>query len=99
MRLVELNPRWYTATGLPGPAGMTFDCPHCRAQRLGVAFHHLGREAIEDAEIHAHIAGMFSIWTISGEHDGSFDGVSLSPSVDASKVGHWHGFITNGEII
>lgn len=24
--------------------------------------------------------------------------LTLTPSVDASKHGHWHGFITNGEI-
>jgi hypothetical protein len=27
-----------------------------------------------------------------------FEKISLSPSVDASASGHWHGFVTNGAI-
>lgn len=34
-------------------------------------------------------------WQRVGE---TFDSLSLSPSVDASKAGCWHGFLTNGEI-
>ncbi len=34
-------------------------------------------------------------WTRAGE---TFDLLSLAPSVDASKSGHWHGFVTNGEV-
>ena len=36
------------------------------------------------------------VWAVaSGE---GFVDLSLTPSVDASKAGHWHGFITNGEV-
>jgi hypothetical protein len=28
-----------------------------------------------------------------------FNTLSISPSIDASNSGHWHGFITNGEIV
>ncbi len=36
-------------------------------------------------------------WTRSGD---TFETLTLTPSVDAAShgVGHWHGFITNGEI-
>lgn len=34
-------------------------------------------------------------WQRSGDN---FETLTLSPSVDASKAGHWHGFITNGEV-
>jgi uncharacterized protein DUF6527 len=34
-------------------------------------------------------------WTRFGE---TFDVLTLSPSVDASRSGHWHGFITGGHI-
>jgi hypothetical protein len=75
--------------------GMTFDCPHCKQIRLGILFHHKGREAIEDAEINSHIPVHNYVWTIDTD---DFSKMTVSPSVDASKVGHWHGFITGGEI-
>lgn len=34
-------------------------------------------------------------WTKSSD---DFNTMSCSPSLDASAAGHWHGFITNGEI-
>jgi hypothetical protein len=34
-------------------------------------------------------------WQASGE---TFDTLTLTPSVDVGGFGHWHGFITNGEI-
>jgi hypothetical protein len=37
-----------------------------------------------------------TVWTVT-DGDG-FGDLSLSPSVDASKYGHWHGTITRGEI-
>jgi hypothetical protein len=36
------------------------------------------------------------VWTVAG--GASFSDVTLTPSVDASQAGHWHGFITDGEI-
>jgi len=95
MKLTELNPRWY-AFDSDGPrVGLTFDCPHCRTQRLGVAFHHRGREAMEDSVIHAKSPSTKHIWSIESAED--FNVLTLSPSVDASETGHWHGFIVNGE--
>ena len=34
-------------------------------------------------------------WTKTGD---TFDTMTLTPSIDTSAAGHWHGFITNGEI-
>lgn len=95
MRLIELNPRW-TGTGAI-ITGITFDCPHCRTQRLGVVF----KNAIDPEKWlergvtrnHAECE-----WDRQGE---TFETLTLSPSVDASKLdfgNHWHGFITNGEV-
>lgn len=98
MKLTELDPRWYTVEGANGAAvGISFDCPHCRTQRLGVAFHHKGHEAMEDSVIHAASPLTNHIWDIEGD---TFENLTLTPSVDASQVagGHWHGHITNGEI-
>jgi hypothetical protein len=33
-------------------------------------------------------------WTRTGD---TLDTLTLSPSVDCSKCGHWHGFVANGE--
>jgi len=34
-------------------------------------------------------------WNISGQ---SFENMTVTPSIDASGSGHWHGNITNGVI-
>lgn len=94
MKLEELEPRWWCFEAGGPRVGLTFLCPHCKQTRLGVAFHHRGHEAIDDAYIHAHEDRNF-IWTESGE---DFASLTITPSIDASKSGHWHGSITNGEI-
>jgi hypothetical protein len=42
-------------------------------------------------------------WTITGTRpsdpsEAFPDNLTVTPSIDASASGHWHGFITNGEI-
>jgi hypothetical protein len=34
-------------------------------------------------------------WNIGGR---DFESMSITPSIDASASGHWHGHVTNGEI-
>lgn len=34
-------------------------------------------------------------WTRAGD---DFASISITPSIDASRAGHWHGFVTNGAI-
>lgn len=97
MKLTELNPRWWAFEEGGPKVGLSFDCPHCKTTRLAVAFHHRGHEAIEDAAIHDHHYtgnGGF-IWMLEGPED--FENLTITPSIDASRAGHWHGFITNGE--
>lgn len=103
MRLTELDPRWFTfahaADGVDFRFGLTFLCPHCKQQRIGVQF---------DPPIDPQgwiTRGIIwpkstKIWHREGD---TFETLSLTPSIDASGVeiqfvGHWHGFITNGEI-
>jgi hypothetical protein len=98
MRLVDLAPRWYSHDD-HGRVGFTFECPCCltdtaRATRLGVAVHDAGRRIVSDAEPDAHPPG--HVWEIVGGTD--FGDITLTPSIDASNSGHWHGFITAGEI-
>ncbi len=98
MKLTDLNPRWYGFEEGGPRVGLSFDCPHCLTTRLAVSFHHRGREAMEDAYIHAHHGGdeREHIWNLDGAED--FSNLTLSPSIDASASGHWHGFIVSGEI-
>jgi hypothetical protein len=101
MRLTELNPRW-TGTGAI-ITGLTFDCPHCRIQRLGIMFQNaIDLEGWLEKGCTRHHSDYE--WDRTGE---TFDTMSLSPSIDTSQPpdihridfeGHWHGFITNGEI-
>ena len=100
MRLIELNPFW-----IEFPFWFAFHCPHCRKvwltcktvpismRRQFDAFSHLWGEC----KWNAFVVPMRedTRWTFSSS---DFASISVSPSIDASASGHWHGFITNGEI-
>lgn len=103
MKLTELNPRWCLDADIwvcgtlvhdenRNGMGLTFQCPCCvgttRATRLGIFFDNPvdGKPATDDSPLR---------WTRSGD---DFDSLTLIPSVDVSKSGHWHGYITNGNV-
>jgi hypothetical protein len=101
MRLTDLAPRWigvlHWAGEFPFHVGVSFLCPHCREQRLAVRFrppidpgNYLPQMASPPAFLGDHL------WNRSGE---TFEDLTLSPSIDFSAHGHWHGAITAGEII
>lgn len=100
MRLIELEPRHFVRGDNPSPVGITFDCPCCvgkeNGTRLAIALHEDGTNFDPDPSNPQQFEAGETVWTIVGGD--SFDNLSLSPSVDASKAGHWHGRITNGEI-
>lgn len=98
MKLTDLNPRWaIDADIIVGgqvvhdehrqEMGLTFDCPHCRTTRLGVFLANPidGGPPSDDGG---------KLWHRDGD---SFETLTLSPSIDASAHGHWHGSITKGE--
>ena len=101
MKLTELEPRW---TGIGGVIvdGITFLCPHCRTQRLGVKFSPpIDPDGWWDRILRPTYDGM-NVWSrAAGE---TFETLTLSPSIDASEsgridfAGHWHGFIEKGEV-
>ena len=93
MRLVELEPRWFVLHDGGQRVGFTFQCPHCKNVRLGVAVHDEGKRIIQEQESDAHGPG--TVWKMLGT---DFHDLSLIPSVDASAFGHWHGMLTNGEV-
>jgi hypothetical protein len=98
MRLTDLEPRWYSTSG-DARHGITFDCPHCPGSgtRLAIALHVDGTRFDPDPTNPQQFAAGETVWSITA--GSSFEDMSLSPSVDASKHGHWHGFVTNGEAI
>lgn len=92
MRLVDLNPRWWAAAGRHGQ-GIRFDCPCCVAAGrppvlVLVAFANPLDGGAPCAERSPH-------WSRQGE---TFDDLTISPSIDGSSTGHWHGWVTAGEI-
>lgn len=114
MRLTDLAPRWVCvgfpafvpavpdwASHLPIYHGVTFQCPHCHVQRLGVMF---------EPVINTHGYVMENVPLLVNqnvwrrESGDTFETLTLSPSLDFSGpgridfAGHWHGHITNGEV-
>lgn len=102
MKLIDLEPRWFNSSD--GELhGFTMLCPHCKETRLGVNttvdgakhMHDYQLLELDDPELHV-APKQGRCWNMSGS---SFDDITISPSVDASASGHWHGFIRNGQII
>jgi hypothetical protein len=98
MKLTELEPRWIGLNNWDGPEfhiGVTFLCPHCLKQRLAVLFN----PPIDPENCTAKIGLVFADKIKWERLGGTFETLTLSPSVDASESGHWHGNIVKGEVI
>jgi len=114
MRLSELNPHWISEWVPPGKPerhgmGVMFDCPHCvragikssdqRMVRIPVGFKvplDGGAPFPEEGKADGMARGR-PLWDRTGD---TFETLTLSPSIDASKTheGGWHGFIRNGNM-
>jgi Family of unknown function (DUF6527) len=107
-RLTDLDPHWWGESGRV--LGLSFLCPHCRTCRLGIAFANpvdggLPSPIVADVmpaslKDHLHTHRTFDVppgylWQRTGD---TFEQLTLSPSIDASKAGHWHGVVTNSEV-
>lgn len=98
MKLSELKPEWAIPEKM-----MTFDCPHCQKIRLSVTFEPtpMGKQfdAVDEKYGVDHLwvpCNPQSKWQREGK---GFEDMTVKPSLNAEPSGHWHGFITNGEII
>lgn len=111
MRLTELNPRWCAVVGRHGQ-GVTFDCPHCRKARLVVFFANpldgdgrlpLKKYGLELYETEHDLSPKGTEVVPAGFHwertGDSFETLTLTPSVDASASGHWHGHVRDGQCV
>lgn len=106
-KLVDFRPKWF---GLPGAnlspegksirIGFTFNCP-CR-----VCLEHPGQNRLS-VHIDPPIDPLNLLpsttwrtpspaWARTGDE---FSNMTLAPSIDASKHGHWHGHVINGDLI
>lgn len=107
MKMLELDPRWLIKDGRR--VGFTYRCPTDGRWRQLVKVIPLktreqwallsGGEDGDEAE-HTQTAKAYVCWSIEGGIDGAdFATLTVTPSVDGSPGGLWHGHITNGEII
>lgn len=91
MRLADADPRWYSEGNGRRGQGINFLCPNPGHEQcyIGCPFENPidGGPPIEPV-----YNGNY--WQRTGE---SFDTLSLTPSLDVP--GHWHGFITGGELV
>ena len=104
MKLTDLDPRWFTFDGQR--AGFVFKCPCCPGGLTYLTCKTVAKDALEqiDEIVVQHpdldpteiCPGREPFcWTITGD---DFATLSVTPSIDASPAGHWHGSITQGEI-
>lgn len=103
-RLVDIDPRWLSEHVF------VFRCPCClgtpRALWLSCKTapmsSHDQRELFREAGLEPCGRGAVVVatredvaWQVS---DREFSAMSVTPSIDASPAGHWHGHITQGEV-
>ena len=106
MRLTELSPRWYgrkrrvddtdvAEYGRTG-IGVSFECPHCFNPSEGASLTRISvpfANPLDGGPSEPNANGC--AWQRTGD---AFETLTLTPSVNAEASGHWHGFITNGEV-
>ena len=99
IRLEELEPRWIYKRKV-----FAFRSPCCRERWLTCKRVPMATGAqmaiIESAQ--REFPGIYTAskpeaaWNFT-DHD--FNHITVTPSIDASASGHWHGWITNGSIV
>jgi hypothetical protein len=102
MKLIDLDPRWLVRDGKR--VGFTFTSPakpewrqSCFVEKVSKyeqwgLFAQQGFEQTQGCDEKC-------LWKVDGGIESAdFSTISVTPSLDGSKGGLWHGFITNGEI-
>jgi hypothetical protein len=98
MKLTELKAWWFSGTTF------AFRCPHCQSIWLTCTTVPTPLEVQMEAADRAFGDQPYVLckptvgWALK---DGNryFETMSVTPSLDASEAGHWHGHITNGQIV
>jgi hypothetical protein len=115
MRLVDLDPRWLIENGRrvgfifispiqhkvkPHPYYQSCFASTVPPRRLGQW--PLFKAAFPERKHPPVVQGAREgvLWTIEGEiENATFETMTVSPSIDGSAGGLWHGFIQNGQIV
>lgn len=101
MRLVDLKPRWMIDEGRV--VGVRFDCPGscCSDKRSPLDIFEMGADVKDLAACPFKIALDGKPYREDGwERVGdTFETLTLKPSVWISPPDHWHGLITDGEVV
>lgn len=103
MKLTELDPRWLIKDGRR--IGFTFTSPtkvEWRQSCFVESFPTQEQWKLFDAQGFENTQGCKQScrWQIAGGIESAdFATITVTPSLDGSAGGLWHGFITNGEII
>jgi len=100
VKLTELEPRWLIDE--PGRRWFVFRSPGGHGDWLTCKSfvwaineqREKARELIPDMTRRLVLCDPPCAWSITGD----FSNMTVTPSIDASKSGNWHGFIRNGEI-
>lgn len=98
MRLVDLMPRWLS------PNVFAFLCPHCR--RVFLTCKNVVMATRDQCELTEATIGAWDVTVVLCKADQAwafataapFESMTVTPSLDASASGHWHGWLTAGEI-
>ncbi len=113
MRLGQLDPHWLVADGRRlGMVFLCPHCQECYLSCFFTPMPHIAGDDYHDCQ-HALFATVLAepdvretvpckqnyAWNASPSvEQATFENLSVTPSLDASASGHWHGHITNGEI-
>jgi hypothetical protein len=91
VKLSALHPEFRRGDG--GKGYLSFDCPGCNGKpRDGCSGRIINLPTFDGGPRNTGICR----WGLTGTPP-EWDSVSLTPSINYAN-GHWHGFITNGEV-
>jgi hypothetical protein len=114
MRLTDLKPKWiqpgnWAELAPPLYIGLSFLCPHCphtacptcgssdtRSKRLFINFWPPIDPENARGRMFEWPEPTHRIHTRTGD---TFETLTIEPSIGFENIGHWHGRITNGDIV
>jgi hypothetical protein len=101
MKLTDLDPKWLCVNG--HRIGFTFVSPtnpKWRQSCFAVSGISIDEQLDLFGDYNTQGCNSECAWTIEGGiNNADFDSITVTPSLDGSAGGLWHGLITNGEIV